>query len=236
MNQTNEKVYVNTYFRINTLAYGHKAGYNYSEFSNKENEKNFNQDIINIFTNLGFSIIEPDSFGFCYEVVKGSEKLYCHPQNISGEVLESSIPVIEEALRKAETFKLYNIDQYDKVYDMDKNEVLQVLNRDYKEETIDRIIKACKTTRKTKFVGITTRNNSPVKTIVEREGNGAYSQFIQNIIGELLEQGLLIQMKTHKGFEDYYRSLNKTEMKQWEKKNGKFEIEVKEPEYKSVFA
>lgn len=216
MNLTNEKIYVKTYFRINTPAY------NYNGWSGNEGKNNFNEEVTKILSSLGFTINQPKFSGSCYEATRGKENLYCHPQNISGELKEESILEIEAAFSNTKYFNVYNIDKYDNVYDLSKDETLNILKEKHKQSTIETILKVCKTTRKNKFVSVNV-NSVPVKTIDEREGKAAYCQFVKETISELVEQGLLKKMNSEA---EYYRTLNKTELKQWEKQNGKLAIAV----------
>lgn len=210
------KVYVKTYFRIDTPSYDFGNGWN------DEGKNNFNKEVTEILSSLGFEIKEPKFSGSCYSAVRGLENLYCHPQNISGEIKEESISEIEKALAQTKYFKLRHIDTYDNVYDYTKDEALELLKKDHKQETIETILKVCTTTRKNKFVSVVFRS-SPIKTMEEKQGNAAYNEFVKVLITELINKGLLLKMNSES---EYYRALNKTEMKQWEKQNGKLQIAV----------
>jgi len=199
---TEEQMYLKTYFRIET-------GYVWSEGHPDELSKKFKEEISQIFSKLGFKIVKPSMSCACYEVVRGKERLYCHPMNLSGEIKESSIPEIENALKNADFIKYRTVDTYDYHYDLDEASTLQLLKDKYSLKTRELILEKCKTTRKTKFVSLHL-DSTPLKTVDKKVGVKAYQIFCNSIINELLDEGMLVRPSSESHF---YRSLNKTEMK-----------------------
>ena len=109
--------YTNVYFRIST------KGYDYPSYCfTEEDRKNFDSDLVEVFTSLGWSCEEKACGGSCAIWHKGTQHLYLHPQNFSGEVLKNDIKEIAEALEKRESFYLRYVDLYETVYDITDQE------------------------------------------------------------------------------------------------------------------
>lgn len=130
---TNEK-YINTHFRI-------YAGYEWGTgWLDSSDQYAFYDEVINLFEDNGFIVREPDFSGACPEAVKPgtSEKLYLHPMEFTGPVLESDIPKIERLLKSGETFEFRKTDTYGELYDLTDSEYVDYLesNRDEIEQDI----------------------------------------------------------------------------------------------------
>ena len=104
-----KSIYVKVYFRIESR---YVWGKGMAETTNTA----FDKEIKSIFKTLGFTIKEPEKFSHCsIEVQRGSENLYCHPMNLSGEIKQENIKTIENALKKAHTFQFRKTDTYDEL-------------------------------------------------------------------------------------------------------------------------
>lgn len=212
-----KNVYVKTYFRI-------EVGYKWGEGHSEDQSDTFNNELERIFAELGFDIQVPKSRWTSYTVTRGKERLYCHPMNLSGEVFESSIAEIEEALKGSDVIKYRFTDTYDKIYEYTREDVLELLENNYRDKTIEMILNTCRTTRKNKYKAFNYDSfNEPIKTIDKEVGENTYIDFFKGIVNELVDQGLLLKMNNES---DYYRTLNKTEMKLWERKNGSLELNI----------
>lgn len=205
-----EKTYLDTYFRIET-------GYVWGEGHTQEKRETFRNEIIPLLSGLGFEMKEPKSSGACYEGFRGKERLYCHPMHLNGEIFEESIPAIEQALEQSKVITFIRTDTYKERYDFDKETVLQLLHGKYTQKTEKLVFQSYETARRTKFISVTFQDE-PIRTVDKQIGTESYQEFMQQVINNLVKQGLLIQMNSESS---YYRSLNKTELKKWEKENGK---------------
>lgn len=107
----NATKYLHTYFRI-------EAGYVWGQGMSKEAGDTFDAEIREILGALGFTPKHiRDGSGSCTVMQRGKESLYCHPMDLSGYVLEPSIPEIEAAISKARTFKIRKIDSVHTAFD-----------------------------------------------------------------------------------------------------------------------
>lgn len=207
--------YVNVYFRMDT------KGYDYPDFSfTEEDRAAFNQNIIKVFSSLGWTCEEPKISGACQTWHKGKSNLYLHPQNFSGEVLKNEVKTIAEALEDNNSFKLRWVDLYETFYDITDEEYETILSE--KNAEIRKVVlEKCRTKRKTQFyyvVDIIRRiaDKFRVPRIGIDDGKhcgiGQTGKHITNIIYQLIEEGYLISAQNNNGM--LVRTLNKTEQKQ----------------------
>jgi len=203
------KEYIKTYFRIN-------CGYEMRRGMDEQKYELLKYEIKNIFEPLGFKICQGEIYGSSDTAYRNKESLYLHPMNFSGYILEPTINEIEAAI-KASGLNLTGIDTYEILYDEDADFLqsqLQAAKNEIREEIFDNY----KTTRKAHYVmkGFST-DKVTTKLFDKGLNNKIYGEFISDLRNEMVKQGLLIEAKLHPG---YYRSLNKTELKVWERKNG----------------
>ncbi len=211
--------YINTYFRIN-------CGYEMNRGMGEKEYDFLKSEINNIFIPLGFRIKEDCITNASDSAYRNKESLYLHPMNFSGYILEQSINEIEAAI-KASGLNLRGIDTYDVLFDEDAEFLLKALH-DAKKAIREEIFEAYKTTRKTTFVmkGHSTVHVS-IKLLDRQLNNKVYREFYSTLVNEMVKQRLLIKAPNHPG---YYRALNKTELKAWERINGPAFSEMKYPE------
>ena len=146
--------------------------------------------------------------------------------NFSGYILEQSINDIEAAI-KTSGLNLTCIDTYDVLYDEDAEFLFKAL-LNAKKAIREEIFEAYKTTRKTTFVmkGHSTVHVS-IKLLDRQLNNKVYREFYSTLVNEMVKQKLLVKAPNHPG---YFRALNKTELKAWERINGSAFSEMKFPE------
>ncbi|MFY0521094.1 hypothetical protein ACOMCU_25200 [Lysinibacillus sp. UGB7] len=201
--------YIKTYFRIS-------CGYEMGGGMNEDKYEFFQSEIQKIFVLLGFEIVKSKIAGASDTAYRNKESLYLHPQNFSGFILETSICEIEAAI-KASALKLNCVDTYEVLYDADAEFLLRKL-QEAKEAIREEIFEKHKTTRKTNFVriGLSTSQVS-VKLLDRKLSNSLYREFISSLVNEMVKQKLIKPASNHP---EYYRSLNRTELRAWERVNG----------------
>jgi len=211
------KAYINTHFRIET-------GYVWREGHSKDDRIRFQEELKRVFPLIGFTVIEPKNSYSCYVVKRGKESLYCHPQDISGFILESSIEEIKKVLEES-SIRLTAVDTYECAYDGDESTLLEKLEKEYKNEISIKLLNSLKTKRRNQYMTINLGSTSlqKVKLLDENLTRKVYVKFIGGLLKELCEKGLIIAWEEK---ENTYRTINKTEQKQWEKENGKIQFDI----------
>lgn len=207
--------YVNVYFRMET------EGYKYPSFSfTEDDKKDFDSELAEVFTSLGWKCEEGAYGGSCATWYKGKQHLYLHPQNFSGEVLKNEVKQIAEALEKRNTFYLRWVDLYEAVYDMTDQEYEEILSA--KDEDIKKsLLENSKTTRASKYyyafdVARSLANKFRLSRIGDNNGrNYGTRQTIKHIlkvVQSLIEEGYLVSAVKNDIL--LIRTINKTEQKQ----------------------
>jgi hypothetical protein len=188
--------YVKTYFRI-------EAGYVWSKGMSQEDSKRFKDEIKEILSNIGFVFDDKEErYGGCPEGFRGFENLYCHPQSLSGYASTESVPIIEEAIRSAKSFRLYHIDTYEEIKNYTEEEFQQVLE-EKRDEITARLLEACTTKRSNLYVtgsflldfgsGVRThdRFRNPLK--------GIEANYINSLFQSLVDSGRIVTCQTRGG-------------------------------------
>lgn len=141
------RIYKNVHIRIQTFAYeSGQLGFDTDEASHV-----FTDEVTNIFSALGFEIVPARFSSACPDVVRGMEKLYCHPQDLSGYLAEESISEIEAALVNAKTFKHRFTDTYETVYNYTEDEFSEALESQ-RENIKTAILERFKTKRRNLYI------------------------------------------------------------------------------------
>lgn len=214
INKDYKNEHANVYFRIDSKHYDYSNNYNCT----KEEKDNFDNELIEIFTSLGWEYIPSNRDGVSSRVKKGNQDLYLHPQNFSGTVLKNEIRIIHETLQNRNTFNLRYTDVYETIHDMSDSEYLKYLTT--KVDEMKEIMLNCfKTTRANLFVtGTYNVMGNVLGTIKlrrlcdkDRQINKIESELFNNILNELVGKGYLITAETRNG--TGYRTINKTEQK-----------------------
>ena len=109
----------NVYYRIEVPYYTYTLGYTKDEEKIQMGEKNtkkFMYEVVDILQDAGWVLVNTEwqdehSHG-CPQLTKNNQRLYCHPQNISGEVNTNEVDTIAQLFTEAKTFKHYKTDNY----------------------------------------------------------------------------------------------------------------------------
>lgn len=110
-----KSVYIDTYFRI-------EAGYLWGHGMSEEKTEAFFAEVKHLFMEKGFNVKERKHG--CPDVVLGKTCLYCHPQSLSGPVLEDHMKLVKEILAKGTTFRYLCTDTYGEILDLTEEEEL----------------------------------------------------------------------------------------------------------------
>ena len=109
------EVLADVHFRINVQAYTANL-YTYTKEANEESSKAvtaFDNEVVEMLTAEGWTLRkEKFGVGDCPQLVKGTQFLYCHPQDISGEVNPADIEALETKIKALTTCKYYATDNY----------------------------------------------------------------------------------------------------------------------------
>lgn len=188
-------VYLNTHFNIDS---GYRMGSGWADVS-IEDRTEFNNEIRWLFETNGFEIEEPRLSGGCPTAYKPGteERLYLHPMELTGPVLESDIPKIERFLKGAETFTLVNVKTYGELYPVSDAEYEKYLEKNRDEITQD-IIDEIGTSKYVGYSFFDTYNKVYNKWHLDRTGSylGKSSldidiKFFEEILEDLIEQGII---------------------------------------------
>ena len=191
--------YRKVYFRLNS---SYKWG---SGFSNEESVL-FTKETRELFLNDGWTIKESSISNACDEFVKDKQCLYCHPQSISGAVLETNIEKIETLLKnfKGKSFYYSNTDIYEIVFDYDDTQILEIL-KERRNEIETELLKLLTTKRKNSFVVVNLfdfADKFKIKTITEHIGSSSSDInqiYIREILAELINSGKIETAETKHG-------------------------------------
>lgn len=109
------------YYRIEvdyyTYTFGNYGGkYEKQAQQGRENVRKYFSEIVAILQTAGWTLAteewRDEHSGACPQLTKGNQKLYCHPQNISGCVKPDEVDVIARLFTEAKTFSHYHTDDY----------------------------------------------------------------------------------------------------------------------------
>ena len=199
--------YSNVYFRIETPSY-YKASYGVG-FENNTDRNNFDEEVKMLFLNNGWELLKENrSSGCCYEVVKGNQRLYLHPQNISGDVIKNEIKIIADLLQNNKTFSLRWVDVYEDIYDMTDDEYIKIFKDNIENIKID-LLEGFQTKRKNLFrtCSYQVMENITKKYNVKRlkcnfkdfeSGKIGYN-FVNDIFEDLIKNELIVTASTKNG-------------------------------------
>ena len=206
-------IYLETYFRV-------EAGYVWNKGYSDEQGQRFRDEVVGILSPLGFGNWKrlQDRHGGCPECWRGAERLYCHPMNISGELIDKHIAVVEEALRKASSFQVKAVDTYKQFLNYTAEELLRELNA-CREGISKAMFDSYRTKNRYRYIGFHT--SAWYAAFIPHWGkdasslHGVYADFCAGVLDDLVRVGL-VECVPSKGM-SLYRSLNVTERKVWER-------------------
>lgn len=223
------KVMRNVYFRIDVEYYTYTFGYsNDSEkiAAAEANVQKYFTEIVEILQSDGWTLKNEDykreHSGSCPQLMKGNQSLYCHPQNISGEIEVESIPTLEELFKAAKTFNHYKTDNYrDVIVCTSADDAMALYHELYDDKINDIISEATRTKRSNLYrnrCSIVEYIGKKIKVDIKLEGaffhNSVYThtKYVGEHLNRLIEEGWI---KTAKDCRDYdiVRWVNKSEEK-----------------------
>lgn len=109
------EVLADVYFRINVQAYTANL-YTYTKEAREESEKAceaYYSEVVELLKSEGWTLRkEKYGVGDCPQMVKGTQYLYCHPQDISGQVNPADIEALEAKIKALTSCKYYKTDNY----------------------------------------------------------------------------------------------------------------------------
>lgn len=109
------EVLADVHFRIDVRAYSANL-YTYTQEAREESNKAvtaFDREVVEMLTAEGWTLkTENYGPGECPELVKGTQYLYCHPQDISGQVNPADIETLEAKIKAMTTCKYFTTDNY----------------------------------------------------------------------------------------------------------------------------
>lgn len=109
------EVLSDVHFRIDVQAYTANL-YTYTKEAREESEKAceaYYSEVVELLKSEGWTLRkEKYGVGDCPQMVKGTQYLYCHPQDISGQVNPADIETLEAKIKALTSCKYYKTDNY----------------------------------------------------------------------------------------------------------------------------
>lgn len=109
------EVLADVHFRIDVQAYVNNF-YTYTKEAREESEKAceaYYSEVVELLKSDGWTLRkEKYGVGDCPQMVKGTQYLYCHPQDISGQVNPADIEALEAKIKALTSCKYYKTDNY----------------------------------------------------------------------------------------------------------------------------
>lgn len=155
-----------------------------------------------LFQDLGWTVHEGKD-GVSDTVTKGVQDLYLHPNNFSGVLNEADIPMLQEQLSGARTFRCYAVDCYEEYVDMSDEEYRAVLGSK-RDEIIAFILKQCQTKRANLYIidPVTDHiaEHFAICRICDKDRrNRVGRRFVSELMDQLLQEGRLVAAETTYG-------------------------------------
>lgn len=110
----------NVYYRIDvplyTYTFGYSDKYEKERQQGRENARKYFDEVVDILLAAGWALVDDEwrkeYSGSCPQLTKDNQKLYCHPQNISGCVKPDEVDAVARLFAGAKTFRHYKTDDY----------------------------------------------------------------------------------------------------------------------------
>ncbi len=121
-----DRTYVKTHYRV-------ECGYVWGKGIEENALASFQDEVKTLLGELGFVVLREagqDMLGSSLEMVRGKERLYCHPMDLSGPVLVDHIETIKTQLSRARCFRIRMVDTYETGIDYAPEELDQILVRE----------------------------------------------------------------------------------------------------------
>ena len=157
-----------------------------------------------LFKDIGWQIKQGNvSRGICDTAVKGKQELYLHPMEFSGVIKTDEIPIIEDAIHRANTFRLYNTRCFERYVDMSDDAYGAYLD-EHREEMIQAILRAYLTKRRNLYkpgdLSEQIGKQFKIHRLVSKDESGdlAYER-VKKLVEELIADGRLVTAQTRYG-------------------------------------
>ncbi len=222
-----KQVYMRVFFRI-------EAGYIWGQGMPVNKTEEFEAEVKGKLTALGFAEEQNDlkPYGSSPTMVRGAERLYCHPMDLSGHIKKESLKEITSALQNAKTFKVYMIDP---IYDFvifNPKELRRELDKrweDLKKATLESYHpgRGKNMTSKYYFFHKVSVPSMPrflfddlfAADQLRREIHFALIEFQKKVLDELIREGFIVTSKSEKG-DLLYRTATKKEIAAFQKQKS----------------
>ncbi|MBO4499157.1 MAG: hypothetical protein J5732_02760 [Bacteroidaceae bacterium] len=147
----------NVYYRIEvknyTYTFANYGGkYEREAQQGRENTCKYFDEIVAILQAAGWTLATEkwrnEHSGSCPQLIKGNQKLYCHPQSISGCVKADEVDDIARLFTKAKTFSHYHTDDYrDVIVTTDTADEMKLYHQTY-DATANHVLEELTTTKR----------------------------------------------------------------------------------------
>lgn len=223
------KVMRNVYFRVEVPYYTCTFGYcsdREKVAAGEANVRKYYNEIVEMLQRNGWTLeneeYKREHSGRGPEVKKGDQHLYCHPQEISGDIDAESIPTLEELLKTGTTFTYLRTDDYnDVILCSDIEDSMALYHELYDDKINDIISEATRTKRSNLYKNRATIEEyigKKIKVYIILKGQRSHMfvythiQYAAESLNRLIEEGWI---KTAKDCHDHniVRWVNKAEEK-----------------------
>lgn len=237
--------HADVHFRIHVKAYEEYIAGPEDPATAREAVQAFEEEVVQLLTADGWTLHNKEEwkdFGHCPQMVKGAQYLYCHPQDISGNVLAADVERLAALFGGMKTCSFGCTDNYgDVIITTSEKDEKQLYHDSYPQGISDIWQQAITTKRKDLFY----KKESAVDVVVRRiaiknrrsdlkeMGCGYYEQrlpvrkFVIEEYDRLLAQGLIKESKNMAGVY-YCRYANKKEQKQLKQQREEQERRMKQ--------
>ena len=110
------KVYYRIEVPFYTYTFGYSDKYEKERQQGRENARKYFDEVVDILQAAGWTLVDEawrkEPTGDCPQLTKDNQKLYCHPQNISGCVKPDEVNAVGRLFAGAKTFRHYKTDDY----------------------------------------------------------------------------------------------------------------------------
>ncbi len=159
----------------------------------------FKNESRRLFQEMGWTVHEGKS-GICDTVTKDLQDLYLHPQSFSGVLNEADVPVLQEHLSEAETFRCYAVDCYEEYVDMNDEEYRAILESK-RDEISTFTLEQYQTKRRKLYivdcVADHIAEHFEIRRLCDKDRqNRVGKQFVSELIAHLLQEGRLVAAET----------------------------------------
>lgn len=239
------EVLADVHFRINVQAYTANL-YTYTKEAREESEKAceaYYSEVVALLKAEGWTLRkEKFGVGDCPQLVKGTQFLYCHPQDISGQVNPADIEALEAKIKALTSCKYYKTDNYGDIIVTTSESDEKQLYSDIYADGLGAIWQECTTTKRSNLY----KDKAEAEHCVRRRicianrradlndiGTGSYNmrtpllQFLMEEYDRLLQAGYIKEATGQNG-RTLCRWINKKEEKELNKARREAEKAEKE--------